>query len=338
MRAEMEAEVHENSSPRSQNDDNHYVKISSAQLSELLHSIDETKQILKSLCKPHYESEVSSPAPRRIKSWWGRHCWPSKRRFLYRNITMITVILQFLNLMMLTVIDVLPRHLVEEYKMLVASSATMITFEVANLIILILATGRLAKQVFRHSVNSFFLAQSYLATVLLFAGLYTLTYRLNKKSWKFMNEDLTSNPIQVFKLYLKFLFYSISTATLCGSDNALPVDWYNHLFAGTQMLLSFCYFASILGLTLSPTQLETKGTESENRHRRYPTQCRGSKRSTTRSLYPALDTNSHATEPDRSSSEDLISISADHQERQIQEEYNHGFGRNSNNFPDCNGV
>ncbi|GFO01406.1 hypothetical protein PoB_002791100 [Plakobranchus ocellatus] len=92
----------------------------------------------------------------------------------------------------------------------------MFVLQVANLIILILATGRLAKQVIHHAVNSFFLAQSYLATLLLFAGFYTLTYRLDKHSWRFLNEDLTSDPIQVFKLYLKFLFFSISTATLCG--------------------------------------------------------------------------------------------------------------------------
>ncbi|GFS12677.1 hypothetical protein ElyMa_003117500 [Elysia marginata] len=78
-----------------------------------------------------------------------------------------------------------------------------------------------------------------------------------------MNENLTSDPIQVFNLFFKFLFYSISTATLCGSDNALPVDWYNHLFAGTQMLLSFCYFASILGMALSPRPPAAKPKQRE---------------------------------------------------------------------------
>ena len=37
---------------------------------------------------------------------------------------------------------------------------------------------RLARQVLAHRVNSVFLAQSYLATVLIFAGLYTMTYRI----------------------------------------------------------------------------------------------------------------------------------------------------------------
>ncbi|GFO01408.1 hypothetical protein PoB_002791300 [Plakobranchus ocellatus] len=43
---------------------------------------------------------------------------------------------------------------------------------------------------------------------------------------------------------------------ISGSDNSLPEYWYNHLFAGTQMLLSFCYFASILGMALSPRQAQ----------------------------------------------------------------------------------
>ncbi|KAL8611608.1 hypothetical protein ACOMHN_062886 [Nucella lapillus] len=52
-------------------------------------------------------------------------------------------------------------------------------------------------------------------------------------------------------LYSKFLFFSVSTATLCGSDNVLPKEWYNCLFTALQMLMSFVYFASILRHSLS---------------------------------------------------------------------------------------
>lgn len=189
---------------------------------------------------------------RQRKSWWGRHCWPDKRRALYKHVTIITMSLQLLNLLVLTVIDAWPRHEKGEQQFLVASSATMIILQVLNLCLLVMASGRLLKQIYRHSVNNLFLAQAYLATLLLFAGIYTTTFRLQRESWRFVNEDLNGDPAHVFVVYAKFLFYSISTATLCGSSNVLPLEWYNCIFAGIQMLLSFCYFASILGIAMTP--------------------------------------------------------------------------------------
>ncbi|GFS12682.1 hypothetical protein ElyMa_003117700 [Elysia marginata] len=133
----------ERSAPRPPNEEEPWVKISTSQLTDLMKALDETRALLNDF----YQSQVGTPGPRQVvtrrrKSWWGRHCCPSGRKFLYRNITLITVILQFLNLMMLTVMDVLPKHLVQHYKMIIASSATMIALEVLNLFILILATGR----------------------------------------------------------------------------------------------------------------------------------------------------------------------------------------------------
>ena len=38
------------------------------------------------------------------------------------------------------------------------------------------------------------------------------------KSWKFIQEQLELDPILVIELYSKFLFFSVSTATLCGQS------------------------------------------------------------------------------------------------------------------------
>ncbi|XP_012941509.1 uncharacterized protein LOC101860759, partial [Aplysia californica] len=224
------------------------------QANQLLQMLDNTKAVIENYVQILEENSHVKHKVRQ-KSWWGRHCWPNKRRILYKYVTIITLCLQVFNLLVLTVIDAWPRHDTGEHQFMVASSTTMIIMQVLNLILIILASGRLVKQIYRHSVNNFFLAQAYLATLLLFAGIYTTTYRMDvshTRSWKFVNEDLNEDPAQVFVLYAKFLFYSISTATLCGSDNVLPVEWYNCIFAGIQMLLSFCYFASILGIAMAP--------------------------------------------------------------------------------------
>ncbi|XP_067659468.1 uncharacterized protein [Haliotis asinina] len=135
---------------------------------------------------------------------------------------------------------------------LIVSASSMILLQVLNLIALVYTSVLLAKLLLRHRVTAFVLAQSYISSLFLFAGLYTLTYRLQPDSWKFIQEDLVSDPVFVVVLYAKFLFFSVSTATLCGSDNALPKDWYNCIFAAAQMLLSFVYFASILSQSMMP--------------------------------------------------------------------------------------
>ncbi|XP_076472603.1 uncharacterized protein LOC143302004 [Babylonia areolata] len=92
----------------------------------------------------------------------------------------------------------------------------MIILQLINLFFIVMVSARLVKQLKKHRVSTVSLAQSYVSTLLLFAGLYTLTYRLQPRSWKFIEEELETDPILVIVLYSKFLFFSVSTATLCG--------------------------------------------------------------------------------------------------------------------------
>ncbi|XP_041378348.1 uncharacterized protein LOC121390568 isoform X2 [Gigantopelta aegis] len=214
---------------------------------ELVNVLDNTKAILQSYIQ-QMESRVPEVQPPR------RQCCQYLRRKilpkLSRNISVVTVILQGFNLMILTLIDIWPKK--DDKIVMIFSSISMIILQLFNLIAIVYTSYKLARQMYKRKVNGILLAQNYLATILLFAGLYTLTYRIDKKSWKFVQEDLSSNPVMVVVLYSKFLFFSVSTATLCGSDNALPVEWYNCIFAAIQMLLSFVYFASILGQAITP--------------------------------------------------------------------------------------
>nr|KAG5700175.1 hypothetical protein BaRGS_011018 [Batillaria attramentaria] len=156
---------------------------------------------------------------------------------------------QALNLVVVSIIDIYPKN--DDQSVVTGTGITMILLQMANLFFIVLVSVRLVRQLYKHKVSILLLAQSYMSTLLLFAGIYTLTYRMAPKSWKFIQEDLEENPVLVIVLYSKFLFFSVSTATLCGSDNVLPQEWYNCLFTSCQMLMSFVYFASILGQTLS---------------------------------------------------------------------------------------
>ncbi|KAL5015235.1 hypothetical protein ScPMuIL_009505 [Solemya velum] len=181
-----------------------------------------------------------------------------------------TVILQALNIFILSVIDLWTEKKDEEV-VVVVGSVTMIVLHVLNLLLIIITSVRLAQQLQKRRVSGTFLLQSYLASILLFSGIYTMTYRLKPRSWKFVYEDISQDPILVIVLYFKFLFYSVSTGTLCGSSNAVPEEWYNCIFASLQMLLSFMHFASILGHTFSPPYQETSQRVRRGTRSRQPT-------------------------------------------------------------------
>ncbi|XP_050413295.2 uncharacterized protein LOC126827797 isoform X2 [Patella vulgata] len=173
-----------------------------------------------------------------------------------RNIVFITIILQAVNLLILSLIDIWPRKDSED--VIVTSAVTMIVVQLLNLIALVYTSVELAGQLFKRTVSNILLAQCYLATILLFTGIYILTYRLKPVSWKFIQQDLNSSPDLVIVLYIKLFFFSVSTATLSGTANVLPAEWYNYIFTSFQMLLSFVYFTSILGQSISRSSTPTR--------------------------------------------------------------------------------
>lgn len=164
-----------------------------------------------------------------------------------------TVILQLLCLIILTLVDTLPKGEDSKNQAEEFGSIAMLSLQIINLIIMIFVSVQLFNQIQKREVNRILLVQSYIATLLLFAGIYTASFRTDAKSWKFISEpdDDGTSPTMIVTLYMRFLFFSVSTATLCGAADALPKEWYTSLFVCTQMLLSFMYFTSVLGTTLS---------------------------------------------------------------------------------------
>lgn len=163
-----------------------------------------------------------------------------------------TVLLQLICLIMLTLVDSLPKDDEDKRKALEFGSVAMLIIQTLNLLIVILISVQLLSQIQKREVTRILLAQSYIATVLLFSGIYTAAYRMYPKSWKFVSDpEINTSPVLIVKIYTKFLFFSVSTATLCGAADSLPNEWYTSLFVSAQMLLSFMYFTSVLGTTLS---------------------------------------------------------------------------------------
>ncbi|XP_060565643.1 uncharacterized protein LOC132724717 [Ruditapes philippinarum] len=128
-----------------------------------------------------------------------------------------TVILQLVCLIMLTLVDTLPKNDDDKQMALQYGSIAMLLLQTINLVVVILISVQLLSQIQKREVTRILLAQSYIATVLLFSGIYTASYRMAPKSWKFVSDPReNSSPVMIVNLYTRFLFYSVSTATLCG--------------------------------------------------------------------------------------------------------------------------
>lgn len=241
---------------------NEGVKLSKYATLKLIQNLEETSDILRAyLTEVENDLEKSETAEKTgvtnsgCKQYVCQKCSSLLQHITGTKTIIFTIVLQGVNLLIQTIIDFLPHK--DTYDVLVASGATMILFQLINLVLIIFTSAKLARQMLDQQISGLLLIQSYIATLLLFAGLYTVTKRLKPSSWKYLQEDV-KDPTYLAVIYCKFLYLSVSTGTLCGSVDITPDDWYNCVFMSLQMLLSFMYFASILGHACMPKQKTTK--------------------------------------------------------------------------------
>lgn len=217
----------------------------------ILHRLEEAENIIRDSILPYNEEADDSCGLLGFLACLQCHRWRFNiPKFITKNICIFSLILQTLNLIILTLIDIFPGQ--NKNRTIILSAVIMISLQLSHLVLVILTSVELARKLLSHSGNGFLLCQSYISTILLFSGIYTVTFRLNPKGWKFVDENI-NDPVQVVELWSKFLFLSVSSGTLCGSSSFLPKVWYNNLLVSIQMLLSFIYFASILGHSVRPT-------------------------------------------------------------------------------------
>lgn len=128
--------------------------------------------------------------------------------------------------------------------------AIMVALQVVNVLHVGLASWTLTHQLIKfRAASGFLMAQTYLSTVLLFSGFYLVIYRLNPHGWELSRTDPMISG-RAFTQYVRMLYLSVSSATLCGAANIQPVAWYTTLFVCFQSLVNFVYFASILAQTV----------------------------------------------------------------------------------------
>eukprot|EP00730_Choanoeca_flexa_P002716 TRINITY_DN11145_c0_g1_i4.p1 TRINITY_DN11145_c0_g1~~TRINITY_DN11145_c0_g1_i4.p1 ORF type:complete len:367 (+),score=73.01 TRINITY_DN11145_c0_g1_i4:31-1131(+) len=185
-----------------------------------------------------------------------RKRWLSKK--FTNRLLVLTLVWQILNVGILTLVD---KSLADDDTVahpthsagFVGGIAVMVFFQSVHLIIVVIASIKLAKQVLHHTASNSFLIQSYLSTVLLYAGVYTLLHRLDFKSFEGMDEHLeeVKSETYITLSFIKLLYFSVATMTGTGFGDIHSGKWYMDLVISTQMLLSVVYTTTIFARGIS---------------------------------------------------------------------------------------
>jgi hypothetical protein len=212
-----------------------------SELQELLEALDKARGAVQAQLDTHFIRPVGRRRPK-----------PLIPRWVTKYLLLITVLGQTVTIGLIEGIQQLDnktRVNSTHGDVDLAGNVILTVFQALHLLLVFFVSFKVAKQVIHHTASGSLVAQSYLSTVLLFAGLYTVLYRFHPGGWERVSDKASPSPIILF---LRMLFFSVSTATLCGTSVVEPVVWYTNVLVGFQMLTSFVYFTSILSVALTP--------------------------------------------------------------------------------------
>eukprot|EP00037_Helgoeca_nana_P012311 m.111600 g.111600 ORF g.111600 m.111600 type:complete len:254 (+) comp21373_c0_seq7:392-1153(+) len=160
------------------------------------------------------------------------------------RLLLLTILWQVLNVGLLTLLDMTTSESVFNHNndYFTLGIILMVACQLIHLLIMVASTVKLAKQLLHHTATSSFLFQSYLSTIVLYAGIYTLLHRYQPDVWAGADAEgpLTSDDY-VIKSFIVFLYYSTTTITSTGYGDVYPDAWYLYLLVASEMLLGVLY-------------------------------------------------------------------------------------------------
>ncbi|XP_062505347.1 uncharacterized protein LOC134182042 [Corticium candelabrum] len=188
--------------------------------------------------------------------------------WMTKNLLLLSLVWQSACVFGLTIVELtndVPDRQLRRDRTYYISLVVLVIFQTINLLVVILTSVKLTKQVMHHTASASFLFQSYASTLLLFAGMYTLLYRIETTCFTHVIDLEGEKSLLIVELFLKMLYLSSSTGTLCGACKISPEVWYSIMLVMTQMLLSFVYFASILSQATSHHRRSNSGNLNSRR-------------------------------------------------------------------------
>eukprot|EP00039_Didymoeca_costata_P012492 m.180296 g.180296 ORF g.180296 m.180296 type:complete len:277 (+) comp15496_c0_seq2:427-1257(+) len=170
-----------------------------------------------------------------------------------KRLLLLTFVWQIINVGILTILDAtvgdetLKLHNLDD-RFLMSGIVVMAVFQLVQMLLIVAASVKLAKQLVHHTASSSFLAQSYMSTILLFAGIYTLLHRCDQEAWYGVTtQERFDKTTYILNTFILFFYFSTSTMTSVGYGDIHPRSWYLYLLTSSQMLLGVMYSVAILG-------------------------------------------------------------------------------------------
>jgi len=225
------------------NKDDHVSEGDLIEFFQLLENLESSIMLVKSKLtadKSHRRLGDSSARPQKKKKL---------RPWMTKHMLWMSLFWQVLNLVVLLFSE--ERRFLKTDKVTIDIGVTiMLIFQVLHLIFVVATSVKLTKQLLHRTATSWFLISSYLSTVLLFAGIYSVIYRMIALS--FDGVEYSDGPdIDVLIVFIRFLYFSIQTMTTVGYGDIFPALWYSSLVVSAQMLLSVTYTSIIFAQGVS---------------------------------------------------------------------------------------
>ncbi|XP_074625222.1 uncharacterized protein LOC141883593 isoform X2 [Acropora palmata] len=229
------------------------ITISREQLDELRSALENATDLLREVNMNSVELDTRSRQSRHYKI----------PKCITNNLLLLTVVWQVLNIAAVSIAEAFEsqsrgKEEKEDKNIFLLSVIIIAFFQTLNLILVSFTTVKLTKQIMHQTVTKSFLAQSFFSTTLLYAGLYTLAYKFNHNSFDLHHPSPTQSALSTPLVFSKMIYFSISTATLCGIAAIVPGLWPAQLIASIQMIMSYLYFASVLYLAVHPYKGDIK--------------------------------------------------------------------------------
>lgn len=132
---------------------------------------------------------------------------PKVRLWLVNNMLLITCVWQLLLLVTVALCELI---FTDGNGALYVSITLGSIIQFIQLVFIIVTSVKLGKQLRHRTASSWFLIQSFLSVIILFAGIFTLLYTIDSES--FYGTTLHPNE-RIFPLFTVFLYFSATTIT-----------------------------------------------------------------------------------------------------------------------------
>lgn len=128
--------------------------------------------------------------------------------------------------------------------------SVMLGFQGIHIVLVAATSIKLCKQVIHRTASPMFVVQSFLSTLMLYAGICTLFIRVDPNCFSGF-EGYSVRGFGTVEIFISFLYFSCATMTTVGFGDIVPTTWFTQLIVTSEMLLSVTYSVVIFAQGLS---------------------------------------------------------------------------------------